>query len=734
MVEDIFINKLIESLANLMNMEFSSDQLKDMMESMFGVEKTEIKMFNSNESNQTQLEAYVYNTKKPYIDNEISDYSAFPELLNYKNEGYSSCMVIPVIGRGKTLGEVVLLSSKANKFSKDISNLILLSVILFSLKFSEGVSKRLSDRSTTFFDTAFNSSYPQVIVNAGDKIVKFNKAFVEMTGDYPEGNIKDMIGMDFKSLSDLINGKYSDITLKSRKVVRVRSKAISKNLVYVILTDMTDSSKLNSLSKLMKQQSNFAVFYMDSKFNVVNVSGSLYDNFNEIIGMEVSSNFKDILPDNSKANIDKLNVSESISFNSVINFPNRDLLCNVILLKYPIGYISILSNLSKDLTIQNLSSRISNFLNFTSDLIIKVNELGNITDCNESAIKDLGYSKKSDLYGKGIRSLFFESDLEALDTNFSFMKKGGSVNSISGNLVERSNDTLHVLYSIIKTDDEDSGYIFLFRNMQPQMTIKDLEEEIHRDELKSKKYKNVSDLKSEFIYNITHELKTPLTNIKGFTKLMLNGEFGDTTDEQKEYLNTILDESDRLMLIISQVLDAAKLEADKVKLDLKEINLKDLYSNPTIKSLEDSAKNKGLYFNWDIAYDVPNIEADLNRLIQVFVNIIGNSIKFTEKGGIDVRIIKRSKRYIQVEISDTGIGISDEDKRKIFKKFYQAQNRNLTKPDKSGTGLGLAITRDIISLHGGKIKFDSKLGEGTKFLFTLPVTHRRRTSSSSVKN
>ena len=252
--------------------------------------------------------------------------------------------------------------------------------------------------------------------------------------------------------------------------------------------------------------------------------------------------------------------------------------------------------------------------------------------------------------------------------------------------------------------------------------IDDLEKSTKSLEGQVKSLKMTSELKSQFIYNISHELKTPLTNIKGFAKLLREGEFGPLNTDQKEYINTILDEADRLMLIITQVLDAAKLEANKVKLDIKEVNLVELASNPSIKAMEESAKNKGLDFSWSVDYDVPAITADPNRLIQVFVNLIGNAIKFTETGKITVHVSKYSKRSVMCEVIDTGIGISDEDKRKIFKKFYQASKKGLLKPDGTGTGLGLAITKEIIDLHRGRIKFDSTQGKGSRFYFTIPIS------------
>ena len=271
----------------------------------------------------------------------------------------------------------------------------------------------------------------------------------------------------------------------------------------------------------------------------------------------------------------------------------------------------------------------------------------------------------------------------------------------------------------------DDYYMLLIKELETkekmQMQDTTLKEYFNR----VKKLEGNSELKSEFIYNISHELKTPLTSIIGFSKFLYEGEFGQMNDEQKDNIKTIMDEANRLMLIIQQILDATKLDANKVELDFKEVNLAELSNNPSIKALEEAAQNKGLQFSWEVKHDAPSITADQNRLIQVFVNLIGNAIKFTESGGIYVVIERKSRTKIQVQVKDTGMGISPEDKQKLFRKFYQVPRKGLVKPEGTGTGLGLSITKDIIKLHHGKIKVESELGKGSTFIFTLPITRRQ---------
>ncbi len=194
---------------------------------------------------------------------------------------------------------------------------------------------------------------------------------------------------------------------------------------------------------------------------------------------------------------------------------------------------------------------------------------------------------------------------------------------------------------MLKFIDNSINYIILIKELETKRLIDEQEDLIRDQKNQIKRLFSTSELKSQFIYNISHELKTPLTNIKGFSKLLYTNEFGELNNEQKEYVKTILDETDRLMLIIQQVLDASKLDANKIKLDIKEIDLNSFYGTSTIKSLEEAVAAKNLQFNWKVDYDVPKIDADPNRLMQVFVNLIGNALKFTEKGSISVHIFKK---------------------------------------------------------------------------------------------
>ena len=235
-------------------------------------------------------------------------------------------------------------------------------------------------------------------------------------------------------------------------------------------------------------------------------------------------------------------------------------------------------------------------------------------------------------------------------------------------------------------------------------------------ERKNEELKDLDKLKSKFIANVSHELRTPLTIIKGAVSQVISGIYGLVTEEQRKKLLMALRNAERLNLMIDDLLDFAKLEAKQVQLNLTGVNMVDLIRE-VHSSFYGLAVEKGLDLN--VEYPAPKIRvtADRNRLIQVLTNLLGNALKFTEKGEIKM-ILTEGRDYIECRVTDTGCGIPAEDLPKIFERFQQVGERagnNL-----QGTGLGLSICKEIIELHKGRIWAESRLQKGTAFIFSLP--------------
>lgn len=219
-------------------------------------------------------------------------------------------------------------------------------------------------------------------------------------------------------------------------------------------------------------------------------------------------------------------------------------------------------------------------------------------------------------------------------------------------------------------------------------------------------------LKTEFLANVSYELRTPLTSIIGFAEVLEGNHFGKLNRQQIEYVHGIYDSSMNLMSIINDILDLASIEAGYMVLDKRDIDVFRVIAS-VVKLLRERCRDSELSLSIECAKDVGKIHADERRIKQVLFNIIGNSIKFTDKGGsIVVGAKVSSKNNIVIWVEDTGIGIPKDDRKKVFDRFFKSKASLSMK--KSGTGLGLSVVKNIVKLHGGKIKLESEQGKGTK--------------------
>ena len=262
----------------------------------------------------------------------------------------------------------------------------------------------------------------------------------------------------------------------------------------------------------------------------------------------------------------------------------------------------------------------------------------------------------------------------------------------------------------------------LSRVIREKRLIEDLKEKKIELELANEELKRLDKLKSVFISSVSHELRTPLTVIKEFISLILDGHGGTLTEDQREYLSIAHKNILRLTNLIETLLDFSRIESGKgLKLKFEPIRLNGVVEE-AIMTLSQRMDEKGIAFENRLDPDTPMILGDRNRLVEVFINLIGNGIKFTSPGGkiaVDSRGLTEKRDYLKVVLSDTGVGISPEDLPRVFDRFYQGQRTE--ERVISGTGLGLAITKEIIEGHRGTIFAESKLGSGSAFVLTLPL-------------
>jgi signal transduction histidine kinase len=250
-----------------------------------------------------------------------------------------------------------------------------------------------------------------------------------------------------------------------------------------------------------------------------------------------------------------------------------------------------------------------------------------------------------------------------------------------------------------------------------------LVEQLEKDKAELRK---LDRLKSAFLNNVSHELKTPMNSIIGYTDLLLDRVDGPVNEEQEKSLQKVASHSKHLLQLINSLLDISKIESGELKLELKELDLKLLIESVilTIKSL---IKQKRLSLTVNVDEDLTFIYGDEDKIRQILMNLLSNAVKFTHKGGITI-IAQPSRRGLgpdkipvsaEICVIDTGIGIREEELGRIFDKFVQADPTLIRQYE--GTGLGLSITKGYVELHTGEIWVTSKYGEGSKFCFTLPL-------------
>jgi signal transduction histidine kinase len=232
----------------------------------------------------------------------------------------------------------------------------------------------------------------------------------------------------------------------------------------------------------------------------------------------------------------------------------------------------------------------------------------------------------------------------------------------------------------------------------------------------------LNELKDEFLANTSHELRTPINGIIGIVESMIDGAAGPLSDAQKYNLAVVSNSGKRLSNMINDILDFTKLKNKEIVLQIKPVDLKTIVDTVIVLS-KPLIKGKNLALVNEIDASLPAISADENRIQQILYNLIGNAIKFTEKGEVRVSAAVVSD-MVAVSVADTGIGISEDKFDRIFESFEQADGS--TAREYGGTGLGLSITKKIVELHGGAISVESRLGAGAKFTFTAPVSDAKK--------
>ncbi|MBI5417758.1 PAS domain-containing sensor histidine kinase [Candidatus Poribacteria bacterium] len=329
-----------------------------------------------------------------------------------------------------------------------------------------------------------------------------------------------------------------------------------------------------------------------------------------------------------------------------------------------------------------------------------------ITSFNPGAEKIIGIKAKNAI-GKCCREIF-HGELCKKDCALSESKKNGYILlNKEGRIKKKSGDWIPVMVSTAPLRSPDGkiiGGVETFRDVSELEKI-------------NKELIQLNNVKTDFLSMVSHELKTPLTIVKGYVELLIHERLGTLTPKQKDVTEIIKNKIDKLNLLINDLLDVSQMEFGKFKIAKNPFDIIELVVYKK-KEFQVIAEKKNLALNLILYDDKIIVNGDKERLSQVLSNLITNAIKFTEsKGKITIKL-ETKQDYLYIHVIDTGIGIAPEQVNKIFDKFYQVDASCTRKYN--GVGLGLAISRDIIKLHDGKIIVKSEPGKGSTFTIIIP--------------
>src|SRR6187431_3092288 len=354
------------------------------------------------------------------------------------------------------------------------------------------------------------------------------------------------------------------------------------------------------------------------------------------------------------------------------------------------------------------------------DALITTDPRGIITDVNKQ-MEALTGSTRDELIGAPFKDCFTNPD--RAEAAIKLVLGEGKVTDYELTARARDGKETVVSYNATTFHDRDRKLQGVFAAARDVTERKRYEQSLQQ----------ANRAKSIFLANMSHEIRTPMNAILGFSQLMLRDQ--DLTPQQCQYLGTINRSGEHLLALINDVLEMSKIEAGRTTLNLSTFDLSEL-----LKDLEMMFRvrtnEKKLSFSLEMIGDVPRyIVSDINKLRQVFINVLGNAVKFTDQGGIGVRV--RTDRecetgaLLRIEIEDTGPGLSPEDQEKLFRHFEQTKTGQQTG---TGTGLGLAISREFVCLMGGAITVHSQVGKGSTFEIQLPLNEGEAQAIQSKDN
>ncbi|MDO8727144.1 MAG: PAS domain-containing sensor histidine kinase [Candidatus Methanoperedens sp.] len=350
------------------------------------------------------------------------------------------------------------------------------------------------------------------------------------------------------------------------------------------------------------------------------------------------------------------------------------------------------------------------------DAILTVNSSGNIVFANAQTEEMFGYNR-GELFGKTYEILIPERFREVHVrhcVNF-FSKPRSQQMCLGADKFGRRRDgtefPMECSFSPVKTEEG-----ILMMSIISDITERKKAEETRLENLR---LEAADKAKGEFLANMSHELRTPLNSSIGFSELLTQGMAGELSEKQKHYVDNILASNQFLLTLINDILDLSKIEAGKIELVSDKMSVS-VVIQETLSLINEKAMKHNVLLKTEFDPQIEFIQADKQRFKQILFNLLSNAVKFSkETGGTITITAKKEGDMVKISVSDTGIGIKDENIGRLFQKFEQLESGISQKY--GGTGLGLAITKQLVELHGGKVWAESQFGEGTTFTFLLPI-------------
>jgi len=592
-----------------------------------------------------------------------------------------------------------------------------------------------------------------IIVHIDEKVVFSNKAGARLLGvENPEQlngiRIKDFIHPDYwKIVEERIRSMRvvgTEVPSIEQKYIRMDGEVIDVEVTAIPITymgnpgiqsvirDITERKQadveINRMASIIKNIPE-AVCTIDLNANIVSWNESAENMLGykaeEIIGMPITTIIPEKLAQkeldhcigilNTKGYLkdyesERLTKDGRILPVEIIGVVLRDKGMNIT------GYASITKDITKrkrsEIALRESEERYRILVEY-SPIGIIVHNLRELVFVNMEAMKILGASNPEELIGKPIHEIIHPDHWEMAQERIRMEEEGKTVPLNEEKFIRLDGSSVDVEVMAIPINHKGKLEV---HSIVRDITERKKTQELH---LENERLVYATKAKSEFLANMSHELRTPLNAIIGFSELLKMKTIGDLTEKQEGYVDNIRYGGKHLLNVISDILDFSKIDAGKMELVIGMISVPETIDQ-SIVIVEEIAKKNKVSFIKEYSPELEFIEADKQRFIQIIFNLLNNAIKFNRKEGGTVTITtKKEGDMARFSVSDTGIGIKEEHKIKLFNDFEQLDS-GLSKKY-GGTGLGLVITKKLVELHGGNIMVESKYGEGSTFTFTLPI-------------